>query len=104
MNRLFALSLGFAGLILWTQTGFAQTVPGPQCGERAAVLAVLHEQYSETRLGIGLAGPTRVVELFVSEDGSWTMTLTSTDGRTCLIASGREWQQIEDVVKPGDPA
>ena len=75
MDKLFALSLGFAGLILATHAGHGQ--PRPDCGPRAQVLEVLAGTYRETRRGIGLAGPQQLVEVFASgTTGSWTITVT----------------------------
>jgi hypothetical protein len=106
MDRLFALSLGFAGLILLTaQAGHSQGMPA-QCGPRADVMTVLGQKFGETRRGMGLAGPARVVELFASAStGSWTVTVTLPDGRTCLLASGEGWEAVaEELPAKGNPA
>ncbi|WP_323042415.1 hypothetical protein [Gemmobacter sp.] len=103
MDKLFALSLGFAGLILATHAGHGQTTP--DCAPRAQVLAVLADRFQETRRGLGLAGPQQVVELFTSgATGSWTLTVTLPDGRMCLIAAGQGWEGTADPPPPGDPA
>jgi hypothetical protein len=39
-----------------------------------------------------IAGQAAVIELFVSVQGSWTMTSTNTQGLTCVIALGEAWQ------------
>ncbi len=106
MDRLFALSLGFAGLILATShAGHSQTMPS-QCGPRADVLGVLANKFTETRRGIGLAGPSSVVELFASATtGSWTVTVTLPDGRTCLLVSGEGWETVPvELPAKGSPA
>lgn len=105
MDRLFALSLGFAGLILATHAGHGQTMPN-QCGPRADVLAVLANKFSETRRGLGLAGPSSVVELFASTTtGTWTVTVTLPDGRTCLLVSGEGWEAVPvELPAKGSPA
>jgi hypothetical protein len=72
------------------------------CAERAAVLAQLNGRYGEQVRGIGLAPNNRIVEVFVSEEtGTWTITVTSADGTTCLMAAG---QYFEDMlpVAPGE--
>ena len=59
------------------------------CGQREAVIEQLQTRYGERRRAMGLAGQTRIVELFVSDQtGSWTITVTGIDGITCLMASG----------------
>lgn len=101
MDRVFALSLGFGALILVTQAYAA-----PQCGPRAAVLAQLMDRYGETRRSMGIAANNMVMEFFASGTSqSWTITVTSTDGQTCLIASGEAFEpMMEDLPAKGDPA
>jgi len=103
MHKLFALSLGFAGLILATQAGWTQS-PQP-CGARDEVLATLTGKYGEVRRGIGLAGSGAVVELHSSPaTGTWTMTVTLPSGVTCLIASGQGWEALTvEVPAKGEP-
>ncbi|MGL6211057.1 MAG: hypothetical protein ACRC14_14640 [Paracoccaceae bacterium] len=102
-RMLFALSLGFAGLIHVTQVN-AQTAP--QCAARVQVLEALSDKYGETRRGIGVAGNNTVMELFASDaSGSWTITATMPDGRTCVMASGQGFETMaEELPAKGDPA
>lgn len=102
-KTLFALSLGFAGLILATHHGFAQT---GQCGPRAEVLAVLADRYGETRQGIGLAANNAVVEIFASDvSRSWSIIATMPNGMTCLVASGEGYEPMrEELPTAGEPA
>lgn len=99
---LFALSLGFGGLILATEVSHA----APQCAPRDAVLSLLSGQYGETRRGIGLAANHAVMEVFAAADtGTWTITATLPDGTTCLVASGEGFETVvEDLPATGDPA
>lgn len=100
--QMFALSLGFAGLILATQAMAA----GPQCGARDRVLAGLADRYGETRRGLGLADNNAVMEVFASDKtGSWTITITLPDGTMCLVAAGQAFEATaEDLTARGDPA
>lgn len=93
-KRLFALSFGFALLIFATQNAHAQAA---QCGPRPDVLSALATKYGEARRGIGIAGQNAVVELFVNPStGTWTIIATSPDGKTCLIASGSNFEGTSD--------
>ncbi len=99
-QKLFALSLGFGGLILATHHAFANSAQ--QCAGREAVLAELVGRYGETRHAIGLAGTTAVMELFASTDtGSWTITVTSADGTTCILASGLNYEALAEARLAG---
>ena len=101
-RTLFALSLGFAGLILATQAGFA----APQCGPRSAVLDHLGQKYGESRRSIGIAANNTVMAVFASPtSGSWTILVTMPDGVSCLVASGQGYEAIADELPAkGDPA
>ena len=90
-RSLFALSLGFGGVILATQ--IAQS--NPQCDSREVVTALLADRYGETRRVLGLVGEAAVMELFASDaTGTWTITMTLPDGQMCLMASGAGYEAL----------
>ncbi len=102
MKMMFAMSFGFAALILATQNAFA----APNCAERSFVLNELAGKYRETRRAIGLAANNTMMEMFASADtGTWTLTVTMPDGTTCLVASGNGFESVtENLPAAGDPA
>lgn len=68
----------------------ALTQNQPQnCAPRADVLEHLATNFGEHPRAIGLNANDTVMELFVSESGSWTITITLTNGLTCLAAAGQ---------------
>lgn len=94
---LFALSLGFGGVILATQIAHSD----PRCDRRETVTALLADRYGETRRALGLAGEAAVMELYASDTtGTWTITMTLPDGRMCLMASGAGYE----ATSAPDPA
>ncbi|MBC7141584.1 MAG: hypothetical protein H5U18_05445 [Rhodobacteraceae bacterium] len=96
-HQIFALSLGFGGLILATHHAFAETPP--QCAARDAVIEQLASRYGESRHGIGLAANNAVMELFASDEtGTWTITVTMASGLTCLVASGENFETLAEVL------
>ena len=102
---LFALSLGFAGLIFLTQPAQAQQQQA-KCGPRAAVVKTLAEKYAETRRSIGISANNMVMEVYAAaESGTWTITVTTPQGLTCLVASGLGFEAVvEELPARGDPA
>ena len=78
------------------------------CADRDNVVERLAAEYGETRQAIGLASSSQVMELFASEEtGSWTITVTRTDGTTCLVAAGQNYEALDEALTPavlGDPA
>ncbi|MGO4907550.1 hypothetical protein ACEN2J_04370 [Pseudorhodobacter sp. W20_MBD10_FR17] len=103
-EKLFALSLGFGALIMVTHAQ-AETL-GAQCGQRGAVMAQLVDQFGESRRSMGIAANNMVMEVFASDASqSWTITVTTPQGQTCLIASGQGFEaMIEPLPAKGDPA
>lgn len=97
---LFALSLGFVGVILATGAGFAAP-----CGPRDLVIGQLSERWGENRRSVGIAANGQVMELYASAaTGTWTIVVTLPDGRTCLIASGEGFEPVaEDLPAKGSP-
>ena len=73
------------------------------CATRDSALTQLEKQYEEKVFGRGLvANGKRMIELFVSDTGSWTMLVSDPSGLSCIMASGEGWQGITVLV--GEPA
>ncbi|MEM9576450.1 MAG: hypothetical protein AAF999_05505 [Pseudomonadota bacterium] len=69
------------------------------CGPRETVVDRLAEGYGETRQSMGLGANNSVVEIFASiETGTWTITVTTPNGLTCLVASGQSFETIAEVL------
>lgn len=90
---LLALSFGFAALIAATQIARGEAA---RCGDHAAITAHLAEHYGEARRAIALAADNSLVEIFVSQTGSWTMLVTRAGGPTCMIASGQNFEALRE--------
>lgn len=72
------------------------------CGERGVIADRLAQKYGERPTSIGLATNGSVIEIFASADGTFTILVTSPDGKTCLVAAGEGWQPIHQEV-PDQP-
>jgi hypothetical protein len=69
-----------------------------QCGARDAIVAILAERYGETRQAVGLAQNT-VMEVYASaETGSWTIAVTDTAGKMCLVAAGQQYEAVAEEL------
>jgi hypothetical protein len=69
------------------------------CAARDTVIQRLASAYGETRRSIGLAQNNTMVEVFASSTtGTWTITVTNTAGRTCLVASGQAFEQLAEAL------
>ena len=70
------------------------------CGTRDAFVKALANKYHEAPIGAGMVmqieGKTTVVELFKSKNGeTWSLLVTSPDGKTCIIAVGQNWADVK---------
>lgn len=77
--------------------------PERPCAQRDVVIERLASAFGETRQTVGLAHNNALVEVFASEDtGTWTITMTSAQGVTCLIASGQAFEWLEEDLLTAD--
>lgn len=65
-----------------------------QCAPHDEVVSLLSERYQENQKAMGVVGDSRIIELFVSTDGSWTLVMTQPSGRACIIAAGQNWEEM----------
>ena len=80
-------------------TGPAIAQSGPKCAPREMVVDRLAKKFGETRQSIGLGANNAVVEVFASDtSGSWTITVTSASGMTCLVASGQAYETMAEAL------
>lgn len=74
------------------------------CGDRKTVSEKLSDDHREVTQGQGLTHDGRLVELFASPDGTWTIVITMPsqssggDLKTCLVAHGESWQPLPPSI------
>jgi len=68
---------------------------GMACHNRGTVKQHLAKNYKEKSIALGVANNGGVVELFTAKDGkTWTIVITMPSGPTCLIAAGKDWEDL----------
>lgn len=97
-KRLMTLSLGLAcGAALLADRAAAETTRN--CAPHSTVVERLAAGYGESRQSIALGANNSVVEIFASaETGTWTITVTSPGGPTCLVASGEAFEHVVEAL------
>lgn len=96
MFNLTALTLAAVTYLVTTTDIAAQ---GRNCAPRAAVVERLAQRYGETRQSMGLGANNAVVEVFASNDtGTWSITITTPGGLTCLVASGQAFEEVVEAL------
>lgn len=94
---LLALPFALAAEPARTQTS-QQT---PACGERSEIVASLGMQYREIQQAVGVVDAETLLEIFVSESGTWTAIATDTRGMSCIVFYGEGWDSRENVAEAG---
>ena len=83
-------------LVVLTAGGaFGQSVP---CGDRTKIIDRLKNVYSEEPVSIGVTVNGAIIEVYVSEEGTFTVLVTNPNGSSCLISSGENWEQLPVVT------
>jgi hypothetical protein len=95
--RVLNVLLAGLPLMLFASETFAQAaVP---CGDRTKLIAMLDTKYSETLSNVGVTGQSQLVEVYVSDKGSFTVVMTNNKGVSCVIAAGDSWEKLSPMKK-----
>ena len=82
-----------AGTILAADMALAQGQRN--CAPRELVVGRRADGYGETRQARGLGAIKSASEAFASDEtGTWTITVTTPNGVTCLVASGQAFEEL----------
>ena len=65
-----------------------------QCVKRSELLDRLSANFDESPVAMGLTTTGKVLEIVVSEGGSWTIIVTTPGGISCGVVSGESWQSL----------
>ncbi|RWM24817.1 hypothetical protein [Mesorhizobium sp.] len=71
--------------------GTVQADAAAQCAPRADIIKALGDKFHESEAGRGLINPNVVLEIFVSDQGSWTVLASDTKGQSCILSVGEGW-------------
>ncbi|MFM9845237.1 MAG: hypothetical protein ACKVOI_19915 [Dongiaceae bacterium] len=83
-------------LVALPAQAFAGSMP---CSDRDDVLSQLGNKYKESPSAVGVANNGGLIEVLTSTDGStWTIILSMPNGKSCLLAAGEEWHDVEHVA------
>jgi hypothetical protein len=64
------------------------------CGKRVDFIKALNDKYQESGKALGIAGQVNLVEIFASKAGTWTILVTTPEGKSCIIAAGSSWEEL----------
>ena len=64
------------------------------CGQRDAMLKAAEEKYKEVPRHRALSSDGAMIEVLVSEEGTWTVVVSLPDGTACVRGSGAAWENL----------
>ena len=73
---------------LTISTAAAQTA----CAERSVIVQKLAAEFKENPTAMGMDSGGRIIELFLSRTGSFTILVSYPNGQSCILATGQRWQ------------
>jgi hypothetical protein len=68
------------------------------CAPRNELVGQLGQQFRENQKAVGTLGDKAIMEVFVSQSGTWTILATDTAGTSCIIAAGKAWDEAAPVM------
>ncbi len=71
-----------------------QPYPDALCDTYKEVISNLAEGFSEVPKYGGLTPSGLVIQVLVSEEGTWSLVVVRPDGITCIVAIGEDWHAI----------
>ncbi len=90
MFRLVVILLMVLGLAFAVVPARAQGT----CAAYDDLAALLDKRYGEHPVNWGLSSNGDLVEVFVSDRGSWTVVVTNALGFSCIRAAGEAWSVV----------
>jgi hypothetical protein len=72
--------------------------PPRSCAPRAEIVQYLAAESKEQPVAVGAASHGTRLEVFASPNGSWTLLVTLTNGMSCLMNAGTDWQVVPRVA------
>jgi hypothetical protein len=64
------------------------------CAQRSLVISQLAKNFKEQQTALGVDSGGRVIELFLSNKGSFTILVSYPNNQSCILATGQGWQTI----------
>lgn len=94
-KKSFLTLIGAAMLVAAVPSADAQA-QSMRCGDRESVIDRLQTKYGEVQRSVGLQQGRGIVEIFANpRSGSWTIIITTPEGKSCLMAAGEAFHMLE---------
>jgi hypothetical protein len=87
------------GLVLAAALPAASAQAQMACMKREVLVKQLTEKYKEVPSGQGLVGTTAMIEVYVSDKGTFTLVSSYTNGVSCILSAGDNWEMTAPPKK-----
>ena len=91
-----------AALMLGSTASAQSLLNDATCGDRSDVTKKLERKFGELQRGTGVVSSNQILELWQSNNGTWTILMTRPDGVTCIMAAGDFWRKTPEGTS-GEP-
>ena len=82
-------------LVFSIESAFAETF----CAPHNDLVEYLRDAYREEPAAVGTTADGNQLEILVSRNGSWTLIVTTPEGRSCAEVAGNGWRSPPTTVK-----
>ena len=97
ISRCIQLAVGSAVAMAFATSAHAD--PDRTCAKREEINILLSERYGEQPRSMGVSeSGDAAFELFVSPEGTWTITMTTSNGLSCVMAAGKHWEERAKIA------
>ena len=95
-------NIGITRLIAAVLAVFLWALPANAavCMNHKNLVSFLSDRYSEAPRALGLVEDRGLMEIYVSQSGTWTIVMTTAQGIACIIAAGDTWEEKELQLGP----
>jgi len=94
--------VAIAAAALLTAAAPATSQQGNICAARDDLVNQLGQQFRESQKAVGTLSEKAIMEVFVSQAGTWTILATDTSGNSCIIAAGQDWDEADSPLVVGN--
>ena len=99
---IFVALLLAAGLSITSNATHAQKRVFPVgCAPHATIAKALQNKHKEVPNAYGIMGSNFIIEVYVSNEGNWTVVRTDRAGTACIVATGHSWETLNVVRGEG---
>lgn len=91
MSRPATFAAIVASSLLALSPVVAQELAQEFCGNRDVMVDKLAQEFKENPMAVGMVDNNAVLEIFVSQQGSWTIIATDPQNNSCVISAGDGW-------------